>query len=225
MKRSHVWIAGLTASLALAGLLTRSSSTGTAEAPNRARSFTPFVPGESASSPRVAKPGSRRDELLAETAAAVNLSEPDRTETLARICREWAGFDPRGAVERAIEWDLGDVPGLFENLALQWASHDLPSALAWAELQTTGSFRAELIARIAFAMAQEDPAAAANFLSREIDAGPEQDEAAISVLHQWALRDPAAAQAWAEAFPAGDLRERALQEVAGIMAYRGGESR
>jgi hypothetical protein len=38
--------------------------------------------------------------------------------------------------------------------------------------------------------------------------GERQTEAAISVLHQWALRDLNAATAWTFTFPEGALRQR-----------------
>lgn len=139
---------------------------------------------------------------------------------LTRICYHWAGFDPRGAVETAIAWELDETPGLYENLALQWASADLPSAREWAGLQPPGEFRSELVMRIGYAMAQDDPANAAAYVIRETSPGPVQAEAALSVLHQWALKDPAGARAWAEDALLGDLKERAFQEIAGLEGYR-----
>jgi hypothetical protein len=41
-------------------------------------------------------------------------------------------------------------------------------------------------------------------------------------MHQWALRDANAALAWAEAFPPGDLRERAINEVKNVTAVTSG---
>jgi hypothetical protein len=49
-------------------------------------------------------------------------------------------------------------------------------------------------------MAQSKPAEAATFVMQEITPGPARTEAAISVLHQWALRDSAGAIAWASNF-------------------------
>lgn len=140
-------------------------------------------------------------------------------EALARICYQWAGFDPRGAVENAIAWELEEVPGLFQNLALQWASADLNSVREWTELQPASEFRSELVARIGFAIAQDDPAAAAEYVLCQIDDGPVRTEAAISVLHQWILKDLPAARAWVEDIPECDLRDRALSELAGVARY------
>jgi hypothetical protein len=159
----------------------------------------------------------RRRELLATLNAVAALpSREQQDEALARICYEWAGFDPRGAVENAIEWELDEVPGLFGNLAQQWASADISAAREWTRLQPSGEIRSELVSRIGFVMSQDDPLTAARYVLEELETGDSQTEAVISVLHQWALQDPAAASSWAGTFPAGALRERALQELAGI---------
>jgi hypothetical protein len=38
----------------------------------------------------------------------------------------------------------------------------------------------------------------------------------MSVLHQWGLQDLPAATAWAEHFPEGPVRDRAILELTGI---------
>jgi len=167
--------------------------------------------------PRLAESETRKAELLAARETALQIEDPrQRNAAMARVCYQWAEFDPRGAIEHALAWQLEEVPGLFENLALQWASADLPAARAWAETQPPSEFRSELVMRIGFALAQNDPEAAARYVVRETAPGPIQTEAAITVLHQWLQRDPDAASAWANGFPAGPLRERALKEVAGV---------
>jgi len=167
--------------------------------------------------PRAAESETRKAELLAAREAALQIADPnERNAALSRVCYQWAEFDPRGAIEHALAWNLEEAPGLFENLALQWASADLPAARAWTETQPPSEFRSELVMRIGFALAQNDPEAAAHYVVRETTPGPSQTEAAIAVLHQWLQKDPDAASAWANGFPAGALRERALQEVAGL---------
>ena len=51
---------------------------------------------------------------------------------------------------------------------------------------------------MAFLSALSDPAQAASFVAEEMSPGEVQTEAAISVLHQWALRDTRAAAACAD---------------------------
>lgn len=133
----------------------------------------------------------RKAELLAARDTALAIEDPkERNSALSRVCYQWAEFDPLGAIEHALAWQLEDVPGLFENLAHQWASTDLTAARAWTETQPPSEFRSELAARIGFVLAQTDPEAAA---------------------------------AWANGFPAGPLRERALQEVEGMRRHQSGD--
>ncbi len=114
-----------------------------------------------------------------------------------------------------------NVPSLALNdLAQQWAQQDFSSALAWALARVQSGQRDGLIARLAFVESQTDPAAAAQLAVEQIPVGPTQDETVMSVVHQWALRDPASASAWVDQFPAGPLRDRALLELSGIAEYR-----
>jgi hypothetical protein len=84
--------------------------------------------------------------------------------------------------------------------------------------QPAGEQRDRLLARIAFVESQTNPDAAVRLVVDQMSAGTAQAEAAISVMHQWALRDPAAAMAWAESFPPGDLHDRAVNEVNNVSA-------
>jgi len=76
-----------------------------------------------------------------------------------------------------------------------------------------GDERDRLFSRVAFTRSKENPADAAKLVVEWISPGEVQNEAAISVLHQWALREPNAALAWAQLFPEESLRNRALKEV------------
>ena len=136
-------------------------------------------------------------------------------DTLERRCLQLAEHDPRAAVNLAIE-TADTHPGLLENLTAQWATHDLQASHEWVQQQQPGEFREGLLARVAFIGSQSDPVAAARIVTDEMTPGQRQTEAAISVLHQWALRDLEGAAAWALAFPEGALRQRAMGEIEGI---------
>jgi hypothetical protein len=137
------------------------------------------------------------------------------------VCLTLAQTDPRRAVLAAIDTGLCDSDaGLLENLTAQWATNDFSAAHAWVRQQEASDWRDDLVARIAFAGSQSDPAAAAQLVVGEMAPGPKQNEAAISVLHQWALRDLGAAASWANAFPEGNLRTRALSEIECIRLSR-----
>jgi hypothetical protein len=111
---------------------------------------------------------------------------------------------------------------LLDNMAQQWASQDLPAASAWALAKPAGEPRDRLLQRIAIAESSANPADAARLISEQMSPGPTQNEAAISVVYQWAQKDAPAAMAWAESFPAGDLRDRAIKEVKNVIAVSAG---
>jgi hypothetical protein len=179
------------------------------------------------------EPGPMREELLRRvshlwsgvdsTAAAdwaANLKDDgDRVSALTDVCIQVAQANPALALEMAARYDLGGN-GTLENLAQLWAGQDLPSALDWARGQPAGEPRDQMVARVAFVQAQTDPVEAAKLIVNQMTPGEAQNEAALSVLHQWALRDPATAAAWADRFPESPLRQRAFQELSGIAAYQ-----
>jgi hypothetical protein len=110
---------------------------------------------------------------------------------------------------------------VLESLAQQWAIADTPGALAWAGNLPASGERDQFLSRIAFVESQENPVAAASLVVDQISPGSAQDEAAMSVLHQWAGRDLTAAADWVARFPEGPLRTRARNELAGIIEARG----
>jgi hypothetical protein len=152
-----------------------------------------------------------------------NAPEGEQRTIIAEIaCSDMAQTNPVAAVTLA-EDCLGSGTNsaaqyLLSNMAQQWADHDLQAASAWALAKPEGEQRDSLLQRIAMVQAQTDPAGAATMLVQQMQPGATQNEAAISVLYQWAQKDAAAALAWAEAFPAGDLRDRAILEVKNVSA-------
>jgi hypothetical protein len=73
-----------------------------------------------------------------------------------------------------------------------------------------------LLARLAMVMAKTAPADTARMVAEQISVGNIQNEAAISVVYQWAQTDPSAARVWVNLFPDGFLRTRALNELTNI---------
>jgi hypothetical protein len=82
--------------------------------------------------------------------------------------------------------------------------------------QPAGDLHDRLIARVAFALAGSAPFKAACYVAEKMQAGPIQNEAVISVLHQWAKTDIVGASDWAENLQDDVLRERATNELAGL---------
>jgi hypothetical protein len=133
------------------------------------------------------------------------------------VCAQIAATDPAKAVALAERYS-GGCSNLMENLVHQWAEQDEAAAYAYAVRQAPGEDRDRLLGRVAFIRSKVSPAGAAELVAQEIAPGAIQDEVAISVLHQWALRDPAQAFAWAQLFPEGALRDRALTEVENLVS-------
>jgi hypothetical protein len=155
-------------------------------------------------------------------AAALKLPAGDeRNEALTAVCSGIAQTDPADAVKLAQELQLDKQPGaVMEDLVQQWAGNDLVSSLAWVENQPTSGQRDELTTRVAYVMSRNEPSDAAELVMSRIPPGPAQDEAIMTVLHQWANQNFVAAANWAKDTIAGPLQGRALNELKGILDYQ-----
>jgi hypothetical protein len=157
-------------------------------------------------------------------AAAMELPEGDeRNKVLESVCFGLAKNDPAEAVEMAERYGLEKQPGTMENLVYQWAFSDLSSAFSWATNRPDGEQREQYISRIAYVLAQRSPSDAARFVVEQIPPGLTQTEAAMMVVHQWALRDAAGAASWVESFPEGPIRDRAINELKGLARLQAGK--
>ena len=144
-----------------------------------------------------------------------------RNQALAAICFAVAEKDPADAIQLAQTLQLDQQPGgTMETLVQQWASSNVSAALTWADQQPAGSQRDAMMDRIAFVMSQSDPSDAANLVLSEIPPGPSQDEAVMTVLHQWGTQNLTAAAYWVGTFPDTPLRNRALDELEGMENFR-----
>ena len=147
-------------------------------------------------------------------------AEQDRNEAREFLCHRVAEDDPKQAFDLARQAGTDAATSLVLDLAQQWAGSDAAAARDWALALPADADRDQILARICQVLSQNDPLAAGAIVSREIAAGSLQDEAAMSVLHQWAIRDPAAAREWVACFPDGPLRIRAEEELAGIWDHQ-----
>jgi hypothetical protein len=159
-----------------------------------------------------------------EAALAATMTLPDgdeRNEALSAVCSGLAQTDPAEAVKLAQELHLDGQPAaVMQDLVQQWASKDLVSSLTWAEDQPEGAPRDEFTTRIAYVMSQTDPSDAATLVMKQIPPGPAQDEAVMTVLHQWADKNFVAAASWAKGVVGGPLQERVINELNGMMEYQ-----
>jgi hypothetical protein len=144
--------------------------------------------------------------------------QDERESALTDVCLQLSETDPAGAVKLR-ESLLADYQSYdeIEDLVQRWAMKDLPASLAWVNELPAGVRRDQLIGRVAYVESLTAPADAAVWVTSAMTPGDEQIEAAMSVLQQWGRQDLAAATRWAQSFPEGPLRERALTGIANIV--------
>jgi hypothetical protein len=107
-----------------------------------------------------------------------------------------------------------------QNFVQLWAAVDLRSAYEWVHQIPASQVRNALMVRVAFVGSQIAPGEAASLVVEELPPGVIQEEAAMMVLHQWALQDPNSAAAWVNLFPDEQFRDRALRELQGVTYYQ-----
>ncbi|HEX2860297.1 MAG TPA: hypothetical protein VHN79_01600 [Lacunisphaera sp.] len=141
------------------------------------------------------------------------LDDSDRTAAARAATAQVAQTDPAGAIELARLLGPAVEDGRMERLAQLWTEENPRAAQAWIENRPADAWSDRLLARIAHVRAQQEPAAAAGLVLNRMAAGAARDDALVNVARQWALRDPDAAAAWVDQFPAGPLRHRALASL------------
>lgn len=142
----------------------------------------------------------------------------ERDDALQAVCFGLARTDPAKAVDLAQQ--LQEPSAVMENLVQQWAGGDMKDALVWANNQPAGDERDEMIHRIVLQFASSDPSDAVGLVQEQIPAGPNQDEAFMTILNQWANKDLAAAAKWVESLPDNSLKPRMVAELEGIEQYQ-----
>lgn len=164
-----------------------------------------------------------KSDLTAARDWAVSLQEAgERERAVTFLSFALAEGDPGKALRFAQKEGLNDQTGTIRNLAQQWAARDFPAAREWAHDLPQGPERNEIFGRLAMVRATSDPVEAAQLVVSEIQEGPAQEEAAMTVLNRWLIQDPEAAAKWVESFPESDLKERADRELAGFWESGGG---
>ncbi len=149
---------------------------------------------------------------------AAGLGTPEeRRFCLAAICRQAARTDPALAIGYALDSVDGEDPALLEHLAATYIASEGPGtrkeAAVWIRATWNNEDRDRFWAAGVRMMAENAPEKAANLAVEHISPGPVQDEAVISILHQWSRHDRAAAAAWVALFPEGEFRTRAEKEI------------
>jgi hypothetical protein len=134
------------------------------------------------------------------------------------VCLAISHTDPAAAVrscaEIAAEGDA-DFQGIFQA----WAHADASSAGEWLAAQPANARLEKLRQRYVHVIAMTDPLDALRLAQEGISIPADRDEAVLSILHQWALRQPQAARDWATNRAPAHLEARALAELEGIGSY------
>lgn len=149
------------------------------------------------------------------TAAAAWCARLDSTQRgrwLCRISNALAQRDPAAAMAMLEEHQLSSDPTASGTVLHHWARRDMTAASEWVSLQADEALRDASWNRIAMSLSESQPAQAATLVAEKIADPLQQEEAVISVLHQWILRDRKAAAAWVALFPDDSLRQRAEAE-------------
>lgn len=166
---------------------------------------------------RVAQLWAARDTAAALDWSAALDNPHERDGILTDVFLQIAESNPAEAVRIRSRYVTNETSSAgLEALAQRWAEKDFSAARDWARSRHAGAQRDQLIARIAYVQSRTAPFDAATLVVGNVPEGRVQTEAVMAVLHQWALRDPAAAEKWVGDFPEGDLRTRAVNELNGI---------
>jgi hypothetical protein len=220
-KSSEEWIAELQNALRSGDndLFTKQLNAWTRLDPSAAAAFAEsLAPGAAREEAlrRVAQVWAATDPARAEIWALSLQNEVERSAALVCLCYEIVSNNPQKAIDLAHQHRLAQDPALLGDLSQQWAEKDFAAASSWASEQPAGEPRDQIFARLALVLVKTAPADAVELVTSQIASAPLQAEAAISVVHQWAIKDPVAAAAWVTRFPEGELKTRAQEELAGI---------
>jgi len=173
-------------------------------------------------------PGTIRDELLRHTAhtwSAVDLQgavawakgvddDGERVIAATEIAAQVGQGNPGQAIEVSDALGVGRNDGTVDRIAQLWAIRDLQAALDWTGTQPPGPQRDQILARIVTVEAERSPADAANTVLQQMSPGPAQTNAIAPIVHEWSVRDIAAASTWVQDLPQGPLRDAAKGELA-----------
>jgi hypothetical protein len=169
---------------------------------------------------RVAQLWAGKDSAAALQWAANLTGEAERANAVRSVCLEIGQTNPAAAIQTIENLRLPEDRSTLENLVQMWAVQDISAATDWTLARPAGDERDNFLARLAYVMAEKSPREAADLVVKTIAPGDAQVEAAISIVHQWALRDWDSAREWVDRFPKGILRDRAHAEMAGAKKYR-----
>jgi hypothetical protein len=135
-------------------------------------------------------------------------------QALATVAGEVIRSQPLIALKMAIDLPAGpQQDDLIRRGAMQWASEDADSAVAWIKEIPASDLRNQAMSGAAMVWSASEPVTAANLAVDELPPGRLLDDTVIAIVQRWAQKDPVAAAAWVEQFPAGPLRDTAIENL------------
>lgn len=152
------------------------------------------------------------------TAWAAQLSNPaEHDSALLAVANEAIRSEPVAALDIAVELPQNaQRDELIRHAAMEWGAQDGESAGNWAQQITDVSLRDQVLSAIATAWSETDPFSAATLAVQDISEGRSQSDAVIGIVQRWAQRQPAEAAAWVKQFPAGALKQTAIEDLASL---------
>lgn len=161
---------------------------------------------------RAAEPEREASPKSAASALDEALSLPAGEERNQRLVESaWQGIEEDAETARrgieALPAEHPDRVRLLQHLAMRHAEADPEAALAEALKLPSELERSAAVGSIALVLSENDPQKAAGLISEHGVAGRDLGVAVVQVVRRWADQDPAAAAAWASAFPPGEFRQ------------------
>jgi hypothetical protein len=165
----------------------------------------------------------------------------DKGQAMTSVIGEVAKTDPRKAAEMIGKMDEADRAGAYRSVAAQYGALDFSEAQSWirtlpaddqaaalasaigglsnndpaaaakqVSAMEDGEAKDRLIPDVVSDLARKDPQAAADFLKLQ-ESERAQRDGMRELMPTWTSQNPAAALAYANSFPQGNVRDNALQ--------------
>ena len=139
----------------------------------------------------------------------------ERQGAVLSVAYEAVRTAPMEALTLALELPANQTQAdLITHAAAEWAATAPAAAAEWAQQIPDAALRAAVLVSVATAWGESDPVAAANLAVTAIVEERQQDDAIVGIVQRWGQQDAVAAAAWVTQFPAGTLRETALENLA-----------
>lgn len=138
----------------------------------------------------------------------------EREPALLELAATLAKTDPKRALALGVE--LGSSPDrdrFLQSAANAWASIDGQAASQWASQIPDSELRQAVLGEVLVHWSEVDPASAATSAMTSLEPGRRLNDTLISIVQRWAQNDPEPVADWILAFPAGELRDTASEEL------------